>query len=651
MVLMLGLVLVCCLGSAQVDADARGAGRWHTEEFTDARFLGRWGWGTLDQRAANRIEADRSTRMAGSDSIKLDTRSGFDTWVYFPNTRDLDLDARRLEIFEFSATARNRNPWQANMTVVLVDGAARRASFEDLGKRTSAIVKGWVRFQVPLGVGAVGRSKDLGWKASVEPGFDWSRVACFEIHSDTWEHGFQMWYDGAHFRGAGTARWWLSSLNRPDLSVTWVEQVPTYRRYFPDYAQGVPILPAAEMDHKRWPAFGERVVYRVHVRNVGFARSPRTHLVCRIDGRQVARERVDPLPPRGEAIVPVNWDFKNGSIPFEAVVDPDARIDEISRRNNRHAFKTDAWTLAAFMDQKTADGLDRITNGLGSFSHEDWLRASTVDTMNRLFAASRYDFAPRGAPVSVRLYGVFVEAQSREPDRSADWGLFDGAWVYRSVGLDEYRNLAHSFMNSLIHELSHQIGVVDDYRFNLEPASNRVNGKGYYPPQAGLMGGGCVERNGPSAYADVDVAGLLLTAGHRRGYYGEYLYCLPSRVVIALKTPEGSLAGAQVEVFQKNQRTELIEKPPIQKGTTDRWGRLALANRPAKLSVTTPTGCRLQPNPFGDVDVVGRNGLLLIRARHGGATWYGFLDIGRLVVEYVRGHRDQAVCRVDMTRE
>jgi hypothetical protein len=55
--------------------------------------------------------------------------------------------------------------------------------------------------------------------------------------------------------------------------------------------------------------------------------------------------------------------------------------------------------------------------------------------------------------------------------------------------------------------------------------------------------------------------------------------------------------------------------------------------------------------PFIYPDVVGRNGLFLIRARSGGAWHYGFLTIGPFVCEYARGHRDSATYRVELKPE
>jgi hypothetical protein len=59
----------------------------------------------------------------------------------------------------------------------------------------------------------------------------------------------------------------------------------------------------------------------------------------------------------------------------------------------------------------------------------------------------------------------------------------------------------------------------------------------------------------------------------------------------------------------------------------------------------------LHANPFGYPDVVGRNGLFLIRAQVNGSWYYAFIDIGRFVVEYARGHKDSATYPIDLKAE
>ena len=59
--------------------------------------------------------------------------------------------------------------------------------------------------------------------------------------------------------------------------------------------------------------------------------------------------------------------------------------------------------------------------------------------------------------------------------------------------------------------------------------------------------------------------------------------------------------------------TGKMGKPAVFVGKANAQGRFPLTNRPVPRNFTAATGCTLHPNPFGYPDVVGRNGLFLIR--------------------------------------
>jgi hypothetical protein len=204
-------------------------------------------------------------------------------------------------------------------------------------------------------------------------------------------------------------------------------------------------------------------------------------------------------------------------------------------------------------------------------------------------------------------------------------------------------------MWALCHELTHQLGVIDDYNLNLAANDNHVNGKPFSQPNGGMMGGGDIRPNTAPAYANLDVAGLNMTYPHRRGYFGEYLYAVPARNTVVLTLNGRPLANAEVEVYQKGPGG--LAAPAVQTGTTDADGRLVLENRPVKKVFTTATGMTLKPNAFGHIDVVGNNGLFMLRARSGDGWAYAFLPITDFVVEYARGHRDAASYTVPLSAE
>lgn len=662
--LTLAFTLLCLFDRAGLCArpnGGRGAGVFHAGEFTESSYADRWGYGTTDQEHYNTISADKAFKTTGDASILFDTGSGFDAWAYFPDTKDLDLDVSKASVFSVSLKSENANGWGgSDPWFIFHDTQGRAAQYGGSDPKTgrqyspggtlSGALKDWTEVRLPVGADAAARSAATGWRLQTDNGFDWRHLASFEVHADTGGYGYKLWLDNARFEAPKPVKWFLSSLNRPDLTVTYAEQSPRYQRYFPKYGKGYPEMAPRDAAAKHWPAPGEKVRYTVHIRNVGRKAAAPTQFECRIDGKVVKTARVPALKPRQETTITVPWTWKQGAFPFEARVDTGNSLDEITRKNNTLRFNTDAYTLDAFCEKGMTKLVDAVNNYYGSFSYEDWLRGATVDNMNRIMKHSRYDFAPKGALTSVRIDRiVVVDKITDDVEQGPAFGTYDGSWKYPTGSATEYRNLANTYMWALDHELTHQIGIIDDYNLDLAPASNKVNGKQFSQPNAGMMGGGDIRPNTAPAYANIDVAGMNLTYGKRRGYFGEYLYAVPTRTTLALTANGKPVANAEFIVYQKHDGG--IADDPIQTGTTDAQGHISLANRPVKKEFTTATGMKLKPNPFGHTDVVGNNGLLMVRAKDGDMWRFAFVPITDFVVAYVRGHRDAATLNVEMAPE
>jgi hypothetical protein len=668
--LYLAICLVLAAGSAQAAKRGNSRGVWHSGEFSEPAYASRWGYGSTDQGSVIKVTADTTQTKAGKGPIKLDTTGGQDTWAYFPNTKDMDLDVSGCTAFKFSLRSEKTEEFGTDPMVVFKDLSGNAARFQGAMIRMRDTAKGWVDFAVPVSAAAqlfaeetarkawMDKSKTgIGtpeWLTTLDPGFDWKHIASFEIHAIQ-GNGFRVWYDGVEFVPAKPVKWWLSSLEKPDLSVTWAEQLPHYRRYRPgDYSNPS----QTDITSKHWPDEGEDVRYIVHIRNVGFARSRATDFTCTIDGKVMKTAKVPALAPKDETTIEVPWKWKQGPYRFEARVDSKGKMDEISKKNNVLTFNTDAYTLYAICEKGMTEQVNAVNSSYGSFSYEDWLRGSTIDAMNWLIKKSKYDFAPEGAKVTVRVGKIYVVDKATEEYGNRQELLdYDGGWIYGSRGAMEYCDLANTFMWALNHELSHQIGIIDDYQMNLEPFNNKINGKGYYQANGGIMTGGQIGDNTPPAYADIDVVGMNATYGKRRGHFGEYLYNLPGQNTLVLKLDGKPAAGADVLIYQKSEREPVIASDPVFTGKTDSEGRFPLANRSGKgdemhseKGFTTITGCVMKANPFGHINITGSNGLFLVRANVEGKWHYGFVDIARFAVEKARGH-ENATYQIDLKPE
>ena len=218
----------------------------------------------------------------------------------------------------------------------------------------------------------------FGWKPKINPAFDWKHVACVQIHQDTNGYGYIMWYSGFEFVAEQPVQWWLSSLQQPDIAVTYAEQVPQYRRYFPtepDPQHNIPDLVGKEAQVKHWPDPGEKVEYRVHVRNAGFVPSPPTDFTCTINGQVVKTAEISALSPKQETIVEVPWAWKQGPCRFVAKADTGNKMNEITKKNNILEFRTDAYALVAVCEKRIVGPIEQVNNWYGSFCFEDWIAA------------------------------------------------------------------------------------------------------------------------------------------------------------------------------------------------------------------------------------------------------------------------------------
>jgi len=158
----------------------------------------------------------------------------------------------------------------------------------------------------------------------------------------------------------------------------------------------------------------------------------------------------------------------------------------------------------------------------------------------------------------------------------------------------------------------------------------------------------------------MDIAGYEATYGCRRGYFGEYLWNVPDKNTVQLLIGSEPLRSAEIAVYQKKwdeghgrdtTGNGTIPNAPIMQGKSDDQGRYEFENRPVLKEYTTDTGCTLKPNPFGYIDVVGRNGVLMLRANVAGKWYYGFMDIGQFNVEFARGHKDHGQYTLELKPE
>lgn len=129
--------------------------------------------------------------MAGAGSLRFDTASGFDTGVRLAAGADA-WDVSGFAQLTFWTFSDNNTPigFQGNQPVVVLVTATGRYTYTPAGDVMPE--HGWRRHHVPLAGGS-------GWVRDVQGSPDLANVTALEVHQDTWDFGFTVFYDGMQF--------------------------------------------------------------------------------------------------------------------------------------------------------------------------------------------------------------------------------------------------------------------------------------------------------------------------------------------------------------------------------------------------------------------------------------------------------------------
>ncbi len=440
---------------------------------------------------------------------------------------------------------------------------------------------------------------------------------------------------------------------------------------------------------------GEEITLTAHVKNVGFAESAPFNWAWLIDDRPVQEGRCEErLGEMEEMTFTLKWNWQEGRHHVTFTVDPDD--DEIAIINNEIRDPLWGWGLVYIVNPGRVAAWHEFRSAYGTFSFEDFYRWH-IGIMNRLFAESVWPSSPDGVVARVRLDRIVYTQDTQNPDRVrlGDDGLrYDqGAWAWvdqpQELSEGKWIQIDKQWRNqtewSLPHELGHQLGLIDWYNLDYEGHAGHVvpdNGEKIahfmrHPVQM-------MHWHGPQVFGEADAGYLNATWDKPRGHFGDYLFAIPRDVSLRITDINGQgLPNALVEVFQRGvvvaddavpvenagvRYLPVVEdgnfnhpasSDPVIVGRTDEQGVMRLPNRPVE-EVRTLNGFERRPNPFGNLNVVGQRGLMLVRVTPGVGGGLGrvqpgakrpadsealmpahfWLDIHQFNTAWFRGHRD-----------
>ncbi len=451
--------------------------------------------------------------------------------------------------------------------------------------------------------------------------------------------------------------------NLCDLDITYIERTPRYRRYLVTYDPGGtnPHLEGDQQRMQRWPLEGQVVTFSGHIINKGLAPSKETTWVMTLDGKPIGHGKVPALEPLDEHIVSARWPWQSGRHQVRLMVDMRSVNHEITKTNNNIADYTDAYTFFWTVRDVVHAEQDAVRNICGSYSSEDWHR-SVMEWMNRAFEGCIWPLTPNGVPARVRIDYYWISKRPWVEHDAHPLSTFtDGTWPHYPGGRFEfkekskeeiakfYEEIRNSVETNAIydpnipgqdralpHELSHQLGLIDVYHFNVPAKLCQVRMadgrllREVLPAKAerrsweqGLMIGGHI----PQVWCEQQAYGLVLDYGKRRGYFGEMLLDMPRVNSLRILDANGKpIPGARLKIYQR--QGEAVPDKTVHEGTADAKGIFSLGAK-----------------PFGDICVVGTNGSLLCRVEHprtGEVDW-AWTQIDEFNLAKWHGHVEHAI--------
>ena len=427
---------------------------------------------------------------------------------------------------------------------------------------------------------------------------------------------------------------------------------------------------------------GEGITLTAHVRNVGFKDAKPFKYVWLIDDKEVEKgDCAKALKEMEETKFTHERKWEDGfhTMTFRVVTDQ----PEIATANNEAKDPMWGWGFWFYVTNGRCDAWHKVRSAVGTFSWEDYYRWH-VDLMNTLFAASIFPAAPEGIKARVRLDRIIYcddldKALESHNDAKDGISYQQGTWIWRNdedkdkkwvVPDKNWRNATEW---SLPHELGHQLGITDWYAMDYAGDDDHT-----WPDTGDKIAHlhmhpiTMMAWHGPHVYSEVDAGYLNMTWDKPRGHFGDYYFAIPKDCYLQVVDVNGQgVPGAKVEIFQRGialdpkgkggedqgvKYVAVVEdgnfgrplsKDPVITGRTDGFGLIHLPNRPVA-EVKTLNGYHRQPNPFGNINVVGNRGLMLVEVTQGDRKGFYWLSVYDFCTAWFRGRKDQFVTVLKM---
>jgi hypothetical protein len=332
-------------------------------------------------------------------------------------------------------------------------------------------------------------------------------------------------------------------------------------------------------------------------------------------------------------------------------------------------IRSNALSFHFYAEDSILNLFETHQNPKQSYSFEDWAQVQ-VEKLNQFFRQATYSgLTPQGVPEA-----VFLDTVTYYPNGTLPSGgthapaavLWDGQWGFTGDpdAINYFQNIVLNQNNgmdwALLHELGHQIGLIDLYNMDVQESEFQViePRTGNKPPLSPVAWdvlfycsrhNHLMHSNYQNGLSDHSAGGLLRNAGRRRGFFGDYLADLPAENLLSIRYPDQSpVKNADIWIYQM--QDNVIPNIPKFRGKVDSVGSYLF---PHQTDTLYEGGISVQ-NPFSTIyshypHVVGTNSVLFIRVARGDSIGYKFLDICPFNVAYWKGWQDTATYTITIS--
>jgi hypothetical protein len=423
-------------------------------------------------------------------------------------------------------------------------------------------------------------------------------------------------------------------IDRPDLDVVFISRMPRYpslhaRVTYNDLNKPRLIDPQKDGNiAKFFPTAGEKVTFTAHFTNKGPRIAGNVAYVWKIDGKEAGSGACGAPGYNEVATQTMEWIWQDGPHTVTFQLDPGGAIDDFAAVNNQKTDRTDALGFLFFCRRDAYDRWNSEKNMRGTYSFEDWMNWH-FDDMNRQFAEAVYPSCPDGCHERVRVDNFVVVDDQAQFAKTDNFG-YSGYWDFR-----ETHEPVAKPDGGLIHELGHQLGLIDQYGLYFPLYMNRLLNRYGEPIMKGYaffqMNTNMFDPNA-FRWSELTAAALNRQKGYPRGYFGTYLFDHAQGYSIRVLDRAGNpLGNADVTYYRS-----LAGMRKQQDGSTDARGLMQLANDNTPFYRIPYSPFAMKPTPFGTINILGSNSMLCFHVRANGQEDFVMTEAAWFLVSYWR---------------